>query len=45
VKNIGITACVALFFFITSFLIPVIGAIIAVPMAIFGAWIYNVYKK
>ena len=31
--------------FIASFLIPVIGAIVSVPMSLIGAWIYYNYKS
>ena len=31
--------------FLASFLIPVIGGIVSIPLGLIGAWIYYDYKK
>ncbi len=31
--------------FLASFLIPVIGAIVSIPLGLIGAWIYYDYKR
>ena len=32
-------------YFFASFLIPVIGGIVSIPLGLIGAWIYYDYKK
>ena len=39
------TIVVGIGIFIASFLIPVIGAVISVPMSIIGAYFYYTYDK
>jgi len=39
------TIVVGIGIFIASFLIPVIGAVISVPMSVIGAYIYYTYDK
>tara|TARA_B100000029_G_scaffold16176_1_gene16730 strand:- start:1364 stop:1501 length:138 start_codon:yes stop_codon:yes gene_type:complete len=36
---------VGLGIFLASFLIPVVGAIVSIPMSLIGAWIYYDYKR
>ena len=45
VKRIVYSLLVGLGIFFASFLIPVIGGIISIPMGLIGAWIYYDYKK
>ncbi len=39
------TVFVGIGIFLASFLIPVIGAIVSLPMSIIGAYLYYVYDK
>ena len=44
-KRIVYSLLVGVGIFFASFLVPVIGGIISIPMGLIGAWIYYDYKK
>jgi len=44
-KRIVYSLLVGIGIFFASFLVPVIGGIISIPMGLIGAWIYYDYKK